>query len=136
MCRRRRRISRCRTSSRRAAQETGYQQCFDQLFQLLTSVPLPAGVVDADLLRLRSAATLYEQRRVARVRRRFAFLLLGVLAYLLAVAPTVFIRLDNPHRATDALRTHVRTVQRRPWCDHNGVLAGLVLSTMTPWRLP
>src|SRR4051812_17044156 len=90
--------SRVQNLVRDAARQLAREGDIHGIFRLLGSVPLHPAAMDAELLRLRSAAILHEHRRAARVRRRFAVALLGVLVYLFAVAPTVFVRLDNPYR--------------------------------------
>jgi hypothetical protein len=137
---------------------------WEDVVQLLLNVPLIS--IDHDLLRVRSAAILYEQRRVTRVRRRFVRALFGVLVYLLCVAPTLFVRLDNPYRIAHGMSeldwsegfywsvltlTTVgygdivpQTPYARMFALFNavlgvtlmGVIAGLVLSAMTPRRIP
>jgi len=52
----------------------------------------------ADYFRERSAFNAAEQRRVARIRRRFLHILIAVLLYLFCLSPTVFVSLENPYR--------------------------------------
>jgi len=71
---------------------------WDEAFKLLASIPIWPEHMDAELFRLRNALVLFEQRRVARVRRTLLLILLGVLVYLFCFSPTFFTRLENPHR--------------------------------------
>jgi len=57
----------------------------------------------AHTLHLRHLKHRREQRRVRRIRRRFLYALLLVLVYLLAVCPTVFVKLDNPRRIAQGM---------------------------------
>ena len=123
-----------------------------------------SGVATFELARLRGIAVRKEQRRLHRVRRFFVRALLGVLVYLFAVAPTVFVRLDNPFRVSHGMNaldwseglywsvltlTTVgygdivpQTPYARMFALFNavlgvtlmGVVAGLVLSALTPRR--
>jgi voltage-gated potassium channel len=62
-------------------------------------------------MRSRYAHSLYprsrkrrsEHRRVRRVRRRFVYAFLAVGVYLLAICPTVFVKLDNPRRISQGM---------------------------------
>src|SRR5690242_1763112 len=126
--------------------------------------PHPSTVATFELARLRSSALRAEQHRLHRVRRFFIRALLCVLVYLFAVAPTVFVRLDNPYRASHGMNeldwseglywsvltlTTVgygdivpQTPYARMFALFNavlgvtlmGVVAGLVLSALTPRR--
>jgi voltage-gated potassium channel len=124
-------------------------------------------------MRLRHAHSLHlhnlklrrEHRRVQRVRRRFIYALLGVAIYLLAISPTVFVKLDNPRRIaqgmpeldwSEGLYWSVITlttvgygdiVPQTPYArmfalfnailgvTTMGTIAGLVVSAMTPRRV-
>ena len=74
------------------------QYRYEEAFQLLTRVPVPSSVMDADLFRLRNTLVLYEQRRVQRMRRSMTVLLLGVLAFILFCSPLLFLWCENPGR--------------------------------------
>jgi Ion channel len=138
---------------------------WEQVFRLFSSVPLPPDTLGNDLLRLRCAAQLYELKRSAHLRRRLKVLLGVVLGYLLAVAPTLFLTLENPRRASqqmseldwsEGLYWSVLTfttvgygdiVPQTPYArllslfnallgvTLMGMLAGLILSLVTPRRL-
>lgn len=72
----------------------------DEAFRLLSVVQVPPDLLDADLFHLRNSLLLHEQKRVARIRRRLKTLLICVLTYLLLIAPTIFITLENPYRTS------------------------------------
>ena len=60
---------------------------YEDVFQLLTRVPVPSTMMDAELFQLRNVVVLYEQRRVSRFRRS----LLGVLAFSLVLNLLLFL---------------------------------------------
>ncbi len=74
------------------------QERYEHVFQLLTRVPVPSTMMDAELFQLRNLVVLYEQRRV----RRFRRFLLGVLAFFLAfiflLSPILFLGCENHFR--------------------------------------
>jgi len=76
------------------------QKRHDEAFRLLAVLQIPPDLMDADLFHLRNSLLLYEQKRVTRVRTILKTVLIGVLAYLLLIAPTIFVMLENPHRAS------------------------------------
>ena len=61
-------------------------------------MPRSRNPIRMELLRRRAGLVVAERRRVRRIRCRFVYALLFVLFYLLALAPTVFVYLDNPLR--------------------------------------
>jgi len=71
---------------------------WNEAVHLLSLVPIPQPCFDLELLRLRTQVALYESPRVARLRRRLLMAIAGVLLYLFAVSPTLFVRLENPAR--------------------------------------
>ncbi len=75
----------------------------EEAFKLLSVVQLPLDAMDAELFHLHSLLRIYEQKRVSRVRRILLKFLVGVLIYLLAVSPSVFIALENPYRTTHGM---------------------------------
>jgi len=75
----------------------------NEAFKLLAVIQIPADAMDAELFHLQSLVRLYEQRRVVRVRKILIGLLVGVLIYLLAVSPSVFVALENPYRTTHGM---------------------------------
>jgi hypothetical protein len=72
----------------------------DEAFRLLSVVQIPPDLLDAELFHLRNSLLLHEQKRVARIRKLLKTLLICVLTYLLLIAPTIFITLENPYRAS------------------------------------
>jgi hypothetical protein len=137
---------------------------WDDSFRIFTSVRLNV-YSDPQLFRLRNALLHYEQKRIARVRRRLVYVLLGVLGYLFAVAPSVFVALENPYRISHGMSeldwseglywsvitsTTVGYGDVVPYTPFGrmfalfdallgvllmGVTAGLILSVLTPRRL-
>jgi hypothetical protein len=137
----------------------------NEAVHLLSLVPLPQPCLDAELLRLRTQVALYEWRRVTRLRRRLLLAIAGVLLYLFAVSPTLFVRLENPARVanhmsvldwSEGLYWSVITAMTVGYGDIApqtpyarllslwnatlgvtlmGVVAGLILGLVTPRRL-
>lgn len=142
------------------------QERWDELFELLSRIHLPADMMDADLFRLRNTLVLYEQRRVQRMRGRLFNVLIGVALFLLLVSPVVFMASDNalrgnlgmnPLNYSEALYWSIITFSTVGYgeivphstlarflaiCDSllgvtvMGIIAGLILSHVTPRRLP
>lgn len=139
---------------------------YEEAFQLFTRVPVPTDVIDADLFRLRNAMVLYEQRRVQRLQRFFAVLLCVVLGFLLLGSPLLFIAFESGARVEkgepapsffDGLYWSITTASTLGYGDmvplthagkalamldvvlgtmSIGVLAGSILSVVTPRQLP
>jgi hypothetical protein len=139
---------------------------YEEAFQLLTRVPVPASVMDADLFRLRNTLILFEQRRVQRTRRSLGFVLLGVLLFITILSPALFLLLENPYRVKhdmgalsffDALYWSFVTATTVGYGDVvpqtaggrvlavfdsvlgmtvMGLIAGFLLATVTPRQLP
>jgi hypothetical protein len=148
-----------------AAVEFVRQEKHEHAFELLTSTRLPFDCRDAHLFRVHNALLRYEQKRVTRRRRRVVYVLIGVLAYLFCVSPTAFVSLENPHRVAQDLAeldwseglywsvltsTTVGYGDIVPFTPYGrmlalfnallgvllmGVVAGLILSTLSPRRL-
>jgi hypothetical protein len=74
-----------------------------EAFKLLAAIRLPPNLIDSELFRLRSVVSLYEQRRVARVRQCLYHGLLAVVVYVFLIAPTIFVALENPHRVANKM---------------------------------
>ena len=134
-------------------------------FELLSSVRMHLDPHDPELFRLHNALLRHEHKRVARRRRWLLSLLVAVLGYLFFVSPTVFVRLENPHRIDSAMSeldwseglywsvitsTTVGYGDIVPYTPYGrlfglfnallgvllmGVVAGLILSTLSPRRL-
>jgi hypothetical protein len=137
----------------------------EHAFELLSSTRLPFDCADAKLFGVHTALRRYEQKRIARRRRRVTYLLVGVLAYLFCVSPTVFVHLENPQRIAHDLSvldwseglywsvltsTTVGYGDIVPYTPYGrmlalfnallgvllmGVVAGLILSALSPRRL-
>jgi hypothetical protein len=137
----------------------------EDAFELLSATRLPFECADAELFRVHNALRRYEQKRIARRRRRVTCLLAGVLTYLFCISPTVFVSLENPHRIAHDLSkldwseglywsvltsTTVGYGDIVPYTPHGrllalfnallgvllmGVVAGLILSALSPRRL-
>lgn len=67
----------------------------EKMFQLLRLAPIPPTGNDAELLRLRSRAHLYEMKRVKRLRRVLYTYLLTQVALVVAIFPFLFIQAEN-----------------------------------------
>lgn len=68
---------------------------YEKMYQLLQRTPIPAANMDAELLRLRDRARMYEMRRVQR-RRRLLYGYLILQAFLIVVVfPLLFINAEN-----------------------------------------
>jgi hypothetical protein len=74
------------------------QQRYEEVFQLLTRVPVPATVMDAELFQLRNLVVLYEQRRVQRFRRSLLGVLAFFLVFILLLSPMLFMGCENHYR--------------------------------------
>jgi hypothetical protein len=74
------------------------QERYEDVFQLLTRVPVPATMMDADLFQLRNIVVLYEQRRVRRFRRTMLGVLAFFLAFILLLSPVLFMGCENNYR--------------------------------------
>lgn len=139
---------------------------YEEAFQLLTRVPVPASVMDADLFRLRNTLILFEQRRVQRMRRSLGFVLLGVALFITVLSPVLFLLLENTSRVEagvealtffDALYWSFVTATTVGYGDVvpqttggrvlavfdsvlgmtvMGLIAGFLLATVTPRQLP
>jgi hypothetical protein len=148
-----------------AGQQFARQKRYDQAFRLLSVIQIPPDLIDADIFHLRNRLLLHEQKRIARIRRFLKTLLICVLTYLLLIAPTIFITLENPYRTahqmspldwSEGLYWSILTsttvgygdiVPQTPYArllslfdailgvTLMGVTAGLILSWVTPRRL-
>jgi hypothetical protein len=148
-----------------AALRFASERRLEEAFELLSSVRLHLDPSDPALFRLLNALLRHEHKRVARRRRRLLWLLATVLAYLFFISPTVFVRLENPHRVANAMgvldwseglywsiitSTTVGYGDIVPHTPYGrlfglfnallgvllmGVVAGLILSTLSPRRL-
>lgn len=137
----------------------------EHAFELLSSTRLPLDCADATLFRVHNTLRRYERNRIARRRRRVWCVLVAVLAYLFCVSPTVFVRLENPYRLAHDLSeldwseglywsvltsTTVGYGDVVPFTSYGrmlalfnallgvllmGVVAGLILSALSPRRL-
>lgn len=137
----------------------------EHAFELLSATRLPFECADTELFRVHNALRRYEQKRIARRRRRVTYLLVGVLAYLFCVSPTIFVSLENSHRIAHGLSkldwseglywsvltsTTVGYGDIVPFTAYGrmlalfnallgvllmGVVAGLILSALSPRRL-
>ncbi len=129
-------------------------------------VPLPADMMDTDLFRLRHTLVLYEQRRVQRLRHALFVVLVSAVWFILLLSPLLFMAAENSYRLTHQMRrvdffealywsgittTTVGHGEIVPYTVYGrllaifdsllgmtvvGVLAGLILSSVTPRRLP
>jgi len=139
---------------------------WEELFNLLLRVSLPTDMMDADLFRLRNTVVLYEQRRVQRLRRALFLVIVSVVVFILLGSPLLFMASENAYRLTHHMQrwgffealywsgitsTTVGYGEIVPYTMHGrllaifdsllgmtvvGVLAGLILSYVTPRRLP
>lgn len=75
------------------------QDRWESAFRLMTRVHISDELIDAELFRLRNILNLYEQRRARRFRRAMTWTLVTLWAYLIAVAPLLFITLESAARA-------------------------------------
>src|SRR5436309_10604687 len=80
-----------------AAIQFAQERRWDEAFNLMSSVRLDVQSSPA-LFQLHNALLRYERQRITRVRRRLLYLLCAVLIYMFAVAPSVFVALENPYR--------------------------------------
>jgi hypothetical protein len=149
-----------------AGQRFAQQGRWEEVYRLLSRVPLTAEMMDADLFRLRNTLFLYEQRRVGRIRTRMTLVIASVAAFVLFVSPVVFLNTENqyladrnqpPHEWFDGLYWSVitfTTVGYGEIVPHTtagrilamvdslfgvtvmGILAGTILSRVTPRPLP
>jgi hypothetical protein len=92
-----------RDLAKQAARQFIASRKHDQAFRLLAVLQVPPELVDAEWFHLRNSLLIYEQKRVARVRRVLQMLLICVLTYLLLIAPTIFVSLENPYRTSHAM---------------------------------
>jgi hypothetical protein len=139
---------------------------WEEVFQLLNRVQLPTAMMDADLFRLRSTLVLYEQRRVRRVQHSLLLVMAGVVAFILFLSPLIFLASENDAREAhgaaplsffEGLYWSVVTFTTLGYGEIvpytipgrilsmldsllgmtlMGVIAGLILSAVTPRRLP
>jgi len=142
------------------------QQNWEELFHLLARVQLPADLMDADLFRLRSLLVLFEQRRVQRMRRLLLLVMVAVTTFIVGASPLLFMLTENGYRSAQgqpplgffgALYWSIITAMTVgygeivPHTAHGrllavfdsllgitvmGVVAGLILSHVTPRQLP
>lgn len=138
----------------------------EEVFNVLSRVHLPADMMDADLLRLRNAVVLYEQRRVQRMRRALWLFIVSVALFIVLFSPLLFMASENSHRVTHNIQAldffealywstiTAATVGYGEIVPHTmqgrllamfdsllgmtvmGIIAGLILSHVTPRRLP
>jgi hypothetical protein len=71
---------------------------YEDVFQLLTRVPVPSTMMDAELFQLRNFVVLYEQRRVSRFRRSLLGILAFFLVFILLLSPLLFMGCENHYR--------------------------------------
>jgi hypothetical protein len=139
-----------------------HQHRYEEVFRLLTRVPVPGSLMDADLFRLRNTLILYEQRRVRRVRRLLFASIVAVVLFIVFCSPILFLAFENPGREKpwslfDAVYWSIITATTLGYgdivpqttagkllaaCDSGlgvtltGVIAGFILSHVTPRQLP
>lgn len=65
------------------------------MFQLLQQAPIPAAMMDAELVRIRNRLLLFEQRRVSRKRRLLYFYLALQVFLIFLLFPLVFQNVEN-----------------------------------------
>lgn len=142
------------------------QQRWEEVFRLFARVHLPADMMDADLFWLRNTLVLYEQRRVGRMRRILFLLIVGAVLFALVFAPLLFMGCENPYRLAHGMKelgfaeavywsvitsASVGYGDIVPQTAHGrivaiaagltgitvmGIIAGLILSYITPRNLP
>lgn len=142
------------------------QERWEELFNLLLRVHLPEDMMDADLFRLRYTLVLYEQRRVQRLRGALFLVIVSVVVFILLFSPLLFMASENSYRLMHQMgrldffealfwsgitSTTVGYGEIIPYTVYGrllaifdallgmtlvGVLAGLILSYVTPRRLP
>ena len=79
------------------------QERWESAFRLMSRVHISDDLIDAELFRLRNVLNLYEQRRSRRFGRWMRHLLAALWTYLIAVAPVLFMALENDARLRAAL---------------------------------
>jgi hypothetical protein len=142
------------------------QERWEEVFRLLARVHITSDVMDADLFWLRNTLVLYEQRRVQRMRHILFSLIAGAVLFVLLFAPLLFMGCENPDRLArgmkelgfaEAIYWSVITSASVGYGDivpqtaHGrivavlagltgittmGIIAGLILSYITPRSLP
>jgi hypothetical protein len=139
---------------------------WDDAFRLFQRVQLHADLMDGDLFRLRNTLVLYEQRRVQHLRHVMLLVVALVIGFIVIIAPILFVRFENPHRSSageppwrmvDGLYWSLSTALTIGYGDITpvtgygrtlamvngiagwtlmGITVGMILSYMTPRRLP
>lgn len=88
-------ITHVRHLLRTALQHFEREGQMEKMFQLLRLAPIPPMDNDAELLRLRNRAYLYEMHRVRRLRRILYTYLLVQVALVVVIFPILFIQSEN-----------------------------------------
>ncbi len=91
------------------------QERYESIFQLLTRVPVPSTMMDADLFQLRNLVVLYEQRRVRRFRRTLLAVLAFFLVFIFLLSPLLFIGCENHYRRAHPELEEVDYLQAVYW---------------------
>ena len=135
---------------------------WEDLFRLISNVHVAENTMDSDFFRLKNTVLLYEQRRVVRLRGIMRNFILGVLILVVFISPSLFMLFENEYRLAsgyqkltffDALYWSIITAGTVGYGDIVpftvtgralamfdsllvivllGVVAGLILSYMTP----
>lgn len=98
-----------------AGQHFARQQRYEDVFQLLTRVPVPSTAMDAELFQLRNLVILYEQRRVRRFRRSLLGVLAFFLVYILLLSPLLFMGCENHYRRSHPDMQEVEFTEALYW---------------------